>query len=193
MNPDTSSPRQPEPLQDGPAADRRWRAGGLSGRRFAQPRARFPRAQFPILTGVSAGAINVAMLANDPDPFRPRSRAWRNLWESLTLDQVFRTEFRALGTNMARWMFRLLSGGADLLPPMRGMVDTAPLRRLPPSRARDAGRRAARRRRESSQRPTLGRRHDDDEVSHGAIGRRGCRGQTSSRGMARIAAGFRRR
>jgi NTE family protein len=29
-----------------------------------------------------------------------------------------------------RWIFRVLSGGADLLPPMRGMVDTAPLRQF---------------------------------------------------------------
>jgi NTE family protein len=35
-----------------------------------------------------------------------------------------------LGTNVVRWMFRLLSGGADLLPPMRGMVDTEPLRQF---------------------------------------------------------------
>jgi NTE family protein len=88
----------------------------------------FPALDFPILTGVSAGAINVALLANNTARFSDSVMRLTEHWDSLTLDQVFRTEFRALGTNMVRWMFRLLSGGADLLPPMRGMVDTEPLR-----------------------------------------------------------------
>lgn len=88
----------------------------------------FPDLEFPILTGVSAGAINVALLANTPARFSDAVPQLAARWETLTLDQVFRTEFRALGTNMARWIFRVLSGGADVLPPMRGMVDTDPLR-----------------------------------------------------------------
>ncbi len=90
----------------------------------------FPELHFPILTGVSAGAINVAMLANFTDPLPVAVARLSAHWESLTLDQIFRTEFRALSLNMARWICRLVSGGADLLPPMRGMVDTAPLRRF---------------------------------------------------------------
>ncbi|MGH7958170.1 MAG: patatin-like phospholipase family protein [Opitutaceae bacterium] len=90
----------------------------------------FPALEFPILTGVSAGAINVALLANNPAYFPETVVRLSEHWDRFTLDQVFRTEFRALGTNVVRWMFRLLSGGADLLPPMRGMVDTEPLRRF---------------------------------------------------------------
>ena len=90
----------------------------------------FPSLDFPILTGVSAGAINIALLANNPAPFPETVARLAEHWDTLTLDQVFRTEFRALGTNVIRWMFRLLSGGADVLPPMRGMVDTEPLRRF---------------------------------------------------------------
>src|SRR5687768_2254592 len=88
----------------------------------------FPTMEFPILTGVSAGAINVALLANNTARFPESVRRLTQQWDSLTLDQIFRTEFRALGTNVVRWMFRLLSGGADLLPAMRGMADTEPLR-----------------------------------------------------------------
>lgn len=88
----------------------------------------FPDLHFPILTGVSAGAINVAMLANVADEFPVAVARLAAHWDSLTLDQIFRTEFRALGTNIIRWIFRVLCGGADVLPPMRGMVDTAPLR-----------------------------------------------------------------
>jgi NTE family protein len=90
----------------------------------------FPELHFPILTGVSAGAINVALLANINGNLPAAVARLSEHWESLTIDQVFRTEFRALGTNIARWIFRLVSGGADLLPPMRGMVDTAPLRQF---------------------------------------------------------------
>jgi NTE family protein len=87
-----------------------------------------PALHFPILTGVSAGAINIALIANVPDRFSASVDRLAGHWEELTLDQVFRTEFRALGTNVMRWLCRVLSGGADLLPPMRGMVDTTPLR-----------------------------------------------------------------
>src|SRR5688500_8409629 len=90
----------------------------------------FPTIEFPILTGVSAGAINIALLANHPGNFPESVTRLGQQWEALTLDQVMHAEFRALGTNVARWIFRLLSGGADLLPAMRGMVDTEPLRRF---------------------------------------------------------------
>jgi NTE family protein len=91
----------------------------------------FPGLRFPILNGVSAGAINAALLANCAEEFPAAVERLAGHWESLTLDQVFRTEFRALGTNMARWIFRLVCGGrAHLLPATRGMVDTDPLRKF---------------------------------------------------------------
>ncbi|MCI0437425.1 MAG: patatin, partial [Gemmatimonadetes bacterium] len=88
----------------------------------------FPDLHFPILTGVSAGAINVAMLANIDASLPGAVNRLASHWSSLTLDQVFRADLRALGANTFRWIFKLLSGGAHLLPSTRGMVDTAPLR-----------------------------------------------------------------
>lgn len=91
----------------------------------------FPELHFPILTGVSAGAINTALLANARGSFPDALALLAKHWESLTLDQIFRTEFRALGANALRWLTRVLAGGgADLLPPMRGLVDTEPLRQF---------------------------------------------------------------
>src|SRR4051812_38883688 len=91
----------------------------------------YPELRFPILNGISAGAINAALLANCPEEFPAAVERLAGHWESLTLDQVFRTDFRALGANMARWFFRLVCGGrAHLLPPTRGLVDTDPLRRF---------------------------------------------------------------
>lgn len=90
----------------------------------------FPDLQFPILTGVSAGAINAAFLANSTEDFPHAVARLTELWTSLTVDQVFRTNFSALGANMLRWAARLATGGAQLTPRTRSLVDTAPLRRF---------------------------------------------------------------
>lgn len=87
----------------------------------------FPGMHFPILTGVSAGAINTAVLANFTEAFPVSVERLARLWESLTLDQVFRSDLRTLGAKSIRWLFRLVTGGAHLLPTTRGMVDTGPL------------------------------------------------------------------
>jgi NTE family protein len=128
MDPDATPPASPVRantalLLTGGGARTAYQVGVL--RSFARA---FPGLSFPILTGVSAGAINVALLANSRQPFPEAVAQLEAHWQSLTLEQVFRTDFRALGTNMLRWFFRMLSGGADLLPPNRGMVDTDPLR-----------------------------------------------------------------
>jgi NTE family protein len=88
----------------------------------------FPELHFPILTGVSAGAINTALLANSTDDFSSAVERLATQWQSLTLDQVFRSDLLALGAKVLGWSFRLLSGGAHLMPSTRGMVDTSPLR-----------------------------------------------------------------
>ncbi|HTJ78419.1 MAG TPA: patatin-like phospholipase family protein [Rariglobus sp.] len=90
----------------------------------------FPDLDFPVLTGVSAGAINAAHLANSTDGFPESVDRLVELWSGITVDQVFRTDLPALGTTMLRWALRLVSGGAPMAPPTRGLVDTAPLRRF---------------------------------------------------------------
>ena len=90
----------------------------------------FPETSFPILTGVSAGAINAAHLANSREPFPDSVRTLSSLWEGLALNQVFRTDLPALAFTMARWAVRLMSGGANISPDARGLVDTAPLRKF---------------------------------------------------------------
>ncbi len=88
----------------------------------------FPKLEIPIVTGVSAGAINAAHLANSRESFPESVRQLTELWESITIDQVFRTDMPALALTMARWAVRLVSGGVNLSPPARGLVDTTPLR-----------------------------------------------------------------
>ncbi len=90
----------------------------------------FPDLHFPVLTGVSAGAINAAHLANSPDAFPQSVERLAALWRGITVDQVFRTDLPTLSTTMLRWALRLVLGGASLSPPTQGMVDTTPLRRF---------------------------------------------------------------
>src|SRR5687768_11169041 len=70
----------------------------------------FPKLNFPVLTGVSAGAINVAFLANTADDFPRTIDKLVALWEKLTIDQVFRTEFGSVGSKMLRWVVGLAAG-----------------------------------------------------------------------------------
>jgi NTE family protein len=88
----------------------------------------FPKVQFPILSGVSAGAINTALLANTADEFLRTTERLVALWEKLTVDQVFQTQFGSLGPTVLKWAVRMAAGGASSLPSVRQMVDTGPLR-----------------------------------------------------------------
>jgi len=53
---------------------------------------RFPTLDPPILTGVSAGAINCAWLATRPGSFADKVEALAGMWERLSTDEVFRVE-----------------------------------------------------------------------------------------------------
>jgi NTE family protein len=88
----------------------------------------FPELEVPILTGVSAGAISAAFLANHPGVFGAASEDLARLWESLTVDTVFRSDTSSLLSHSFRWGLRLISGGKKIGQPARGMVDTQPLR-----------------------------------------------------------------
>lgn len=87
----------------------------------------YPDYRFPILTGVSAGAINISLLASHPGALREQADKLAELWRGLRLNNVFVSEgFSLLG--------RLLKIGAQLtigspfgLEKVYGMVDTAPL------------------------------------------------------------------
>ncbi|MGH7459074.1 MAG: patatin-like phospholipase family protein [Longimicrobiaceae bacterium] len=87
---------------------------------------RFP----PILTGVSAGAVNAAHLANHHGSFLQAAEELVGLWESLTPERVFRVDVSSLGWKAARWGLQLVSGGHLRAGEARGLVDTTPLHRF---------------------------------------------------------------
>ena len=89
---------------------------------------RYPNLRLPILTGVSAGAVNVAHLAQHTGTFSAAVTSLERLWRSLSPDQVFHVDARTLVTNFVRWGMRLMSGGTVAETQTRGLVDTAPLR-----------------------------------------------------------------
>ncbi|MXY26407.1 MAG: patatin [Acidobacteria bacterium] len=88
----------------------------------------FPEIHFPIVTGVSAGAINAACLAASRGTHAETIAGLHERWRRLTVDEVFRTDRGSLAGHVARWAGRLLGGGARFSRPVRGLLDASPLR-----------------------------------------------------------------
>ena len=88
---------------------------------------RHPDLHVPILTGVSAGAINAAFLASRRERFRARAEELAARWSHLTAEQVFRVDSLSLGRNVLRLGLKLVSGGAATTPRSHAAVDTRPL------------------------------------------------------------------
>lgn len=90
-----------------------------------------PETRFPIIVGVSAGAINAAFFASHPGPLFEAADELCRLWAGLHVEDIFRLDTPSLTRsllNWVRWATRLGSGAPLLGPDIRGLVDTAPLR-----------------------------------------------------------------
>jgi NTE family protein len=91
---------------------------------------RRPEAEFPIFTGVSAGAINATFLAGNQGSLDAGVEALAELWSSLSTSRVFRSDLPSLAMNAIRVLLNLGSGGSSLAPRVRGLVNTEPLHRF---------------------------------------------------------------
>jgi len=89
---------------------------------------RYPELRIPYVTGVSAGAINAALLASHHGSFFQAVEELSELWGNLTVSDVYRTDTRSLVTNAVKWLRQLTSGGIGSSKLVRGLVDTEPLR-----------------------------------------------------------------
>ena len=85
---------------------------------------------FPIITGVSAGAINAAYLASQADDFSLGADKMVAMWRRLTADQVFRTDALSAGRSGLKFMTDALLGAFYRKKFARSLLDTAPLRKL---------------------------------------------------------------
>jgi NTE family protein len=88
----------------------------------------FPELEIPIITGVSAGAINAAHLASHHGTFEQAVEELHQLWGRLTVGDVFRADPASLFWIALRWTFQLFSGGMAGPVRVKGLVDTRPLK-----------------------------------------------------------------
>jgi NTE family protein len=90
---------------------------------------RFPTLSFPILTGISAGALNTIHLAAHEGTLMKATDDMITLWLALSPERVYDVRPAPLLRNAFGWGARLMSGGIGTgREPMRGMVETEPLR-----------------------------------------------------------------
>lgn len=87
----------------------------------------YPELAVPIVTGVSAGAINAAHIAAHPGSFRHATAELRALWSELTPDDIFKVDASSLSWKALRMGLRLMSGGFLPAPRVAGFLDTTPL------------------------------------------------------------------
>jgi NTE family protein len=90
----------------------------------------FPDLNIPIITGVSAGAINAAFLANHEGTFVEAVEDLSELWLNLSVDKIFYVDTWNLLRNVFRWGVRLTSGGLYRESSAKSLLDSSPLREL---------------------------------------------------------------
>jgi NTE family protein len=91
----------------------------------------YPKLKIPILTGVSAGAINATYLANHTGNFSERVEDLTKIWTGLTTEQVFRADLVSIAGSVLRWGTHLLLGGASYtIKAPHSLLDISPLATL---------------------------------------------------------------
>ena len=86
---------------------------------------RYPELRVPILTGVSAGAINTIGLAAHPGSFADSVKFLQEEWRELTFDHVYHVQVTRLLTAAFRWAGEWVLGRRDSV--VRGLLDMSPL------------------------------------------------------------------
>lgn len=100
---------------------------------------RVPDLHVPILSGVSAGAINTVTLAAHPGLFAARLRALRHEWAHLTVDHVYRVRVGGLARSAGRWILQRFRSRRKAPTVVRGVMDMDPLREFLSARVSLAG------------------------------------------------------
>ncbi len=103
---------------------------GVLKRIGESPVARNGHFPFPIVTGASAGAINGVMVAAASGEFPAATRKLADLWTSLEVSRVFRTDAVALGLTGLRFLRDLALGGLIGAGGIHSLLDASPLHDL---------------------------------------------------------------
>lgn len=85
---------------------------------------------FQIYTGVSAGALNISLLASHSRDFTSAAQDLCDLWCQLTPSQVFHGDIFNLSKSGVQWMTTLSLGGFYKAAPSLALLDTSPLRQF---------------------------------------------------------------
>ena len=88
------------------------------------------RQPFPVISGVSAGAINAAHLAAHAQNLELGAEKLAKLWTNLTAERVFRTDAISAGKSGFRFLADATLGAFYKKKLARSFLDTAPLQRL---------------------------------------------------------------
>jgi len=82
---------------------------------------------FPLMCGVSAGAINVSALASHAMDFKDGVNRLEQFWASMSCDRIYRTDGWTVFRNGLHWFGSLAFGGKLVANP-RSLLDNQPLR-----------------------------------------------------------------
>jgi NTE family protein len=82
---------------------------------------------FPIITGVSAGAINASYLAARCDNFESAADDMVKMWSSITADRVFKTDALSAGRSGLKFLTDATLGAFYRKKFARALLDTSPL------------------------------------------------------------------
>ncbi len=85
---------------------------------------------FPVISGVSAGAINATHLAAHAQDLQLGAEKLANLWTNLKSDRVFRTDAFAAGKSGFRFLADATLGAFYKKKLARSLLDTSPLHQL---------------------------------------------------------------
>lgn len=103
-----------------------YQVGVLKALAAAMPNGTLP---FPILTGVSVGALNASVLAAYADNFSIAVERLEAVWRSLHCEHVYKTDRGAVAGQLLRWGRAMTFGWAGATPP-QSLLDNSPLREL---------------------------------------------------------------
>jgi NTE family protein len=88
-----------------------------------------PKLPFPIVSGISAGAINAGVLASHAGDFGHGVRRLEHFWGHLRCDQVYRTGWMHNLKTGLHWLAAMTLGGLGVANP-RSLLDNQPLAEL---------------------------------------------------------------